>query len=1060
MKKVNNIVLVLFLGSGSLLAEEILKTGTVSIFVLKNGKPLYNNEIIIDNSKTVHTDRDGWIKERLHVGKHQLQVFGREQNGTNIGYIKKPFVVKRDRDTQIIATFDVQNVLNAFEVDTPIGEGDQNSTLIDKSTGKAVIEGVVFISKSNTPISGARLFVKGTDIDARTDASGKFSVEVPSDVNLSISVVHSAYSARTINDIKLKNGETSTQRIELTPASMELEEFVVLAPKIEGSIASVMAEEKESSSIANILGSEELSKKGDSSAAGALKRVTGITLVGGENVYVRGLGERYSNIELNSLPLPSPNPQKRVVPLDIFPAGVIGSLKVQKSASADIPSNFGGGYINIRTKDQTKDNYVKVSVGINANSDTGSDYHSYKGSDSDWTGFDDGYRDINSEILDATTVYLGERLKYFTTSYFTPEELVKFTQDFVNRDYSVKKESIPLGYGTSIEVSQKYNYNDDHQFALFANYGYTQKHSYSEEAYLGYSYSQSAGTLYKNADRYGTNQISSDEYSHGGIFNLGYTYKDFLRMKYTKLYTVNSEKNTRISEGIQGSNYDYFIRYYLNWEERVLNSDQITGEYEYDLWNFYNVFGFGAEIATATLWQPNNYNYDYITENGITHLNTYSTNNIADSLDSQDDMLAFYINNKTYLDLFTEDDYVDVGFSVSNKERTSRKNKYSLYKNTQIDFSTLDLTQDIESIYDQYVRADYEYAELPYYIGTMFTDADYFDAEVNEYNFYLNSLIKPHEQFEVLAGLRYVDLTQTVYQYEEDRTNPDMSKRRQIQLAPTELTVSDVFPSISIKYKLTDDHHFDIAASKTFIVPDLREFTSGSYAHPYEVADIVGNPDLENTTIYNLDLKYSFYISDTESIKTGLFYKYLDKPIEDTQIYSSSLTRYSFDNADNAVLYGFELDGRKNLDILKEELANYYVSGNMSFTESDVTLRKEQEATFTTNHRQLQGLSRVVVNATLGFDNKQRSIALSYNKMGERIRKVGLIDGQDRYPDYIEVPPTLLDFAWTERFKNGFEMRAKIGNILDDETVWKQGDNITNSFKTGQTYSFGASYKF
>ncbi len=119
------------------------------------------------------------------------------------------------------------------------------------------------------------------------------------------------------------------------------------------------------------MGYEELKKKGDATAAAALRRVTGVTLVDGKNIYVRGLGERYSNIEMNGLPLPSPNPMKRTVPLDIFPSSVIGSLKVQKSASADIPSSFGGGYIDIRTKEVFDEDFIKISLAGRINNYTG-----------------------------------------------------------------------------------------------------------------------------------------------------------------------------------------------------------------------------------------------------------------------------------------------------------------------------------------------------------------------------------------------------------------------------------------------------------------------------------------------------------------------------------------------------------------------------------------------------------------------------------------------------------------------------------------------------------------
>ena len=278
------------------------------------------------------------------------------------------------------------------------------------------------------------------------------------------------------------------KEFKLVPASMELEEYVVLAPKVKGSIASIVAEEKGAHSISNILSSEEFGKKGDSDAAGALKRVTGVTLVGGKDVYVRGLGERYSNIEMNSMPLPSPNPLKRAVPLDIFPAGAISSMKVQKSATADIPSSFGGGYIDIRTKDTSRDSddYLKLSVEAKGNTNTGDDRYTYEGGDSDIFGFDDGYREIDANILSNSKVVAGERVTGLTTDNFTKEELSQFTQDYVNRDYDVTEEKQPLGFGLGIEGAKAAALADRHHFTLFGNYGYKTDSESRTETYHNY----------------------------------------------------------------------------------------------------------------------------------------------------------------------------------------------------------------------------------------------------------------------------------------------------------------------------------------------------------------------------------------------------------------------------------------------------------------------------------------------------------------------------------------------------------------------------------------------
>ena len=353
----------------------------------------------------------------------------------------------------------------------------------------------------------------------------------------------------------------------------------------------------------------------------------------------------------------------------------------------------------------------------------------------------------------------------------------------------------------------------------------------------------------------------------------------------------------------------------------------------------------------------------------IPFLDNKISNSIANNLESNDDVTAFYAKNKFHFDLLSEEDYIDIGMSMSSKDRESRQNKFFLQKQgagTIVNDS--DLTGTIEEIYDIYVRPDIPYDERSLLVNQLFSPADHYDAEVDETNFYINTFFKPANKVEVLVGARFVDFSQVIYQYEEDRDNPDMSLRRLITRTREELTVNDIYPSMGVKYLYTDDNIFDIAVSKTYIAPDLREFTSGEYFHPYEVATIVGNPDLVNTDIYSFDLKFSHYFSDTQNIKFGLFYKLLDKPIEDVMMPSSSLPIYRFDNADKATLYGLEIDGRKDFAFISKRLENYYISGNVSFTESEVTLTKEQETIYSTNNRQLQGLSPVVVNISLGYD--------------------------------------------------------------------------------------------
>ncbi|WP_286049614.1 TonB-dependent receptor plug domain-containing protein [Rheinheimera sp. KL1] len=126
-------------------------------------------------------------------------------------------------------------------------------------------------------------------------------------------------------------------------------ERIEVSGRLMSSAASAAAERREQPYVAELLGMEQISRAGDSNAATALRRVTGLTLVKDKFIYVRGLGERYSSTLLNGAMVPSPDPTRNVIPLDMFPAGIIESLVVQKAYSPELPAAFGGGSVNIRT---------------------------------------------------------------------------------------------------------------------------------------------------------------------------------------------------------------------------------------------------------------------------------------------------------------------------------------------------------------------------------------------------------------------------------------------------------------------------------------------------------------------------------------------------------------------------------------------------------------------------------------------------------------------------------------------------------------------------------------
>ncbi|HEX2224363.1 MAG TPA: TonB-dependent receptor plug domain-containing protein [Thermoanaerobaculia bacterium] len=102
--------------------------------------------------------------------------------------------------------------------------------------------------------------------------------------------------------------------------------------------AALLTERKAAAQISDAIGAEEIGKNTGSDAAGVLKRVTGVSLQDDKFVFVRGLGERYSNTTLNGSKLPSTEFERKVVPLDLFPADLLEKITVSKSYTAAGPT--------------------------------------------------------------------------------------------------------------------------------------------------------------------------------------------------------------------------------------------------------------------------------------------------------------------------------------------------------------------------------------------------------------------------------------------------------------------------------------------------------------------------------------------------------------------------------------------------------------------------------------------------------------------------------------------------------------------------------------------------
>ena len=223
--------------------------------------------------------------------------------------------------------------------------------------------------------------------------------------------------------------------------------------------------------VVNVLSAADIKRTGEGDIAGSLQRVTGLSVVSGGYVYVRGLGDRYSLALLNGSPLPSPEPLKRVVPLDIFPTSVIASTLVQKSYSANFPGEFGGGVINLTTKAIPVESYLELSIGSSANTETsGQMGYTYYGSKSDWTGFDDGSRDVPPLLANAFQSGVP-------FSNMARSDLQAISMQFLNARTSVlqRTNSLPFNFSGSLNAGTAVDVGDDGRLGVLLTASYSNK---------------------------------------------------------------------------------------------------------------------------------------------------------------------------------------------------------------------------------------------------------------------------------------------------------------------------------------------------------------------------------------------------------------------------------------------------------------------------------------------------------------------------------------------------------------------------------------------------------
>ena len=329
-----------------------------------------------------------------------------------------------------------------------------------------------------------------------------------------------------------------------------------------------------------------------------------------------------------------------------------------------------------------------------------------------------------------------------------------------------------------------------------------------------------------------------------------------------------------------------------------------------------------------------------------------------------------------------------------------------------------------------------------------FGEESYAAAQINEASWGKLDLLL-NETWRISAGVRYEDYVQLSVPLDL----LDFSGNR-IPATPQEIEDSiiaedEFYPSIAFTYIRpgfwADEFQLRFAWSETVARPDIREITESIYIDPLTEARIQGRAELRPSDLSNFDIRAEWLWASGDSFTLSGFFKDIDRPIETVQGGASEDNiLFTFVNGESGELYGVEIEWLKTLSSFSDRLIGFYVSGNATFSDSEIDLDRATPGAgaITNDSRRLTQHSEWVANLQFGWDSAdaKHAATLVYNVFGERIFFAGT-DGND---DAFEQPFHSLDFVYSWYPTERLQFKVKLQNLLDESLEIEQKGSAGN----------------
>ncbi len=868
-----------------------------------------------------------------------------------------------------------------------------------------VIKGHISDSQTNEELIGVSIVLDSSSIGTISDFDGNFILKNVKIGKHFISSSYISYESNVVENINVRNGDTVHLEIKLNSTSIDLQEVTVYAKKNRENESTLLIDQKNSLVVTKSIGASELSKKGIGDVASAVSTIAGISKQEGvKNVFVRGLGDRYNATLLNGLPIPSEDPEYKNISLSFFETDIVKNIGVEKVFSMTNSSDVGGAVININSKELNANKEFGISISAG----------------------------INSQVINHTFLK-PDGVNYF--GFANTREPKSGLFDFANH-LDLKRTSLPINENYRLLGGKRFMLGNN-PLSFYAVASLSSDYSYTKESIKNIT---TDGTAYQNQQ----GQKYSGKKSQLTLANLNYESREAYSISYnflmihSNLYYVGEYFGKHTEKFQDGTDETGFLkRQQIN--DNLLLTHQLLSKWKItDRWNL---------SAAAS--------YNKITGNEPDRRENYLSQR-------EDGTFGLTGSNrqKRFFSQLAENNY-NAKIEMDYQLKTANDNP-----NSKISFGFQ--TQSSNLKFD---AKEYNFSAVS---GTLSPDDFSLDALYNSTNFEDSRFsikegfpssytVFKNNQYAFVSGSYQISKSLSgTAGFRFDWVNINVGYDVPGQKGENSIKTPFYLPNLHLRYDISALHTLRFGFSKTYTLPQSKEIS------PYQYVNIgfasEGNPKLRYSDNYNIDMKWDYYMSNSELISLSLFYKKIANPIG--RVYKgNSAGLLTYENiSKSADVVGVEAEVRKNLikNNTLESVPKNNLSWGMSF--SYIFSSAKLNLTNTPNRKTaLEGSSPFLINSDLTYQFTKDKLTLSSTLLisyfSDRIYTIGTMG----FNDIIEKSVPTLDFALGGKWNKMLGWKFKAGNILNPalkltRKVQSTGETVTlSSYKKGINLSLGIS---